>query len=191
MDTEKYMNELIRILHRADRYSDIEKVLRNAVIDGMIMQRSDLISYICGDYIILDRLRYGTEQKIEILKALSKKMFRIFPQYVDSISIEDYCILITRIPGMNGKELIPIYKEYSLLSEEEKNCAYRDVQRLIENGLLSYQMIRGDYAWFLTPDTNRLVVPNWDLIQLSKNAEDCKKVLKNVHYVLFKKVLVE
>lgn len=190
MDTEKYMKKLIEKLHIAESYHEVQILLGDAVIDGDIIQKDDYITYICGDYMILDRLRFGSEHVIEELKVLSKKIFSIFPQYVDSICIDDYCILITRIPGMNGKELIPIYKGYSLLSEEEKSCAYRDVQRLVEAGLYSNAISRGDYNWFLTADTHHLFVPFWGLALLN-NAEEGKKILRNVHYILFKKALEE
>ncbi|MCR4620539.1 MAG: hypothetical protein K5663_00455 [Clostridiales bacterium] len=113
-------------MKRAENYNQVEIVLRNAVVDGDLVQCADHTTYKCGDFIVMDRLRFGMEQSVEMLKALTEKHFTIFPRYVFSLEIEDYILLIIKIPGMNGKELIPIYKGYHLLSQDENYSTKRN-----------------------------------------------------------------
>ena len=100
--------------------------------------------------------------------------------------MSDDSILVTKISGTNGKDLIPLHQGYNLLDDEAKKSAYADVQKLIKMGVVNQDMLKGDSCWYITPDSKQLVIPDWHHLR-PIDADEGKDILNSVHAVLFKK----
>ena len=160
--------QLIEKMKKAPNYDVVCEALKEAVKNGDIVKR-DNITYTSGDYIISDILRQNGERNANMLKELTKKGITISPQYVDSINIEDYTILITKIDGMNGKELVPFTQGKNSVSREDKTKAFDDVKKLAKAGLYNQSLAREAGAWYVIPGSNKLILPVWNLRPIESN----------------------
>lgn len=162
------ITQLIEKMKKAPNYDMVCEALKEAVKNGDIVKR-DNITYTSGDYIISDILRHNGERNANMLKELSKKGINISPQYVDSINIEDYTILITKIDGLNGKELIPYTQGKNSVSREDKAKAFDDVKKLAKAGLYNQSLSKEAGAWYVVPGSNKLILPVWNLRPIDNN----------------------
>lgn len=178
--------KLIDSLKAANSYEDISKTLAKSVENGDIEQINP-ITYRSGDYIIQDILRYNGEAESKFLEALTKKGISIAPEYVDSINIEDYTILITKIEGMDGQDLVPFSQGYGLLDNSAKSAAFQDCKKLVQANLINQAIFtRGNGALFVIPKTKKVIIPSWNMLRPIEPHEK-QSILNSCHDILFKK----
>ena len=179
------ISSMIDFIQGSPSYENVERYIKNAIKAGEL-EEINPITYRSGDYIVRDILRHNGENYANTLKGLTEKNIRIAPQFVEVVHFDDETILFTKIDGTGGKDLIPIAQGYSMLSDEAKQDAYKDVQRLLKAGLVNNNMLRGDYAWYITPESKKLIIPDWKPLR-PIDASEANNILNTVYHTLFRK----
>ncbi len=176
---------LLASIQLAEDHNDVKAILKSAVKNNRIKQIGTLL-YQADDYIYADLLKFYGEPQANNLKKVAEKDIKIAPKFVDLIEKGNYSVLVTKIDGLNGKDLIPFSQGYNLLSEDAKKSAYADVQKLLGAGIINQDMLRGDNAWYINPETKEIVVPFWDKIR-PLDANEAPQILEALYKTIFKK----
>ena len=176
---------LLASIQLAEDHNDVKAILKSAVKNNRIKQIGTLL-YQADDYIYADLLKFYGEPQANNLKKVAEKDIKIAPKFVDLIEKGNYSVLVTKIDGLNGKDLIPFSQGYNLLSEDAKKSAYADVQKLLGAGIINQDMLRGDNAWYINPETKEIVVPFWDKIRPT-DANEAPQILDTLYKTIFKK----
>jgi hypothetical protein len=176
---------LLASIQFAEDHNDVKAILKSAVKNNRIKQIGTLL-YQADDYIYADLLKFYGEPQANNLKKVAEKDIKIAPKFVDLIEKGNYSVLVTKIDGLNGKDLIPFSQGYNLLSEDAKKSAYADVQKLLGAGIINQDMLRGDNAWYVNPETKEIVVPFWDKIRPT-DTNEAPQILDTLYKTIFKK----
>ncbi len=179
-DKKNVIDDLILFTKESRDHDEVVKILNNAVIDEKI-KKVDPIIYKTGDYLIYNLLKQDYPQ---VLKKLTEKNISIAPVFVDSVDKDNYTIMFTKIPGMNGKDLIPYKEGKDSLSLNAKLEAYKDIQKLLKAGLVNHEMLRTTLSWYITPETKKIIIPNWESLGIIKD-EERTPILNKFHSMLF------
>ncbi|MBQ9245087.1 hypothetical protein IJ182_02335 [bacterium] len=178
------IQSLIQCTKDARDYEEASKILKNASIDEKINQ-VDPITYKSGDYVISEVLKKYADNYTGVLQKLTEKGISIAPKFVDSVDKGNFTILFTEIPGMNGQELVPYYQGEKMLAPEAKQDAYKDVQRLLKVGIVNNKMLRSTSSWFVTPESKKIIIPDWSSLSIVGD-EERAPILNKFHNMLFK-----
>ena len=176
---------LLASLQFAEDHNDVKAILKSAVKNNRIKQIGKLL-YQADDYIYADLLKYYGAPQAQNLKKVAEKDIKLAPKFVDLIEKGNYSVLVTKIDGLNGKDLIPLSQGYSMLSDDAKKSAYADVQKLLGTGIVNQDMLRGDNAWYINPETKEIVVPFWDKIR-PLDSNEAPQILEALYKTIFKK----
>ena len=177
---------LIESLKESTNYEEMKALLEQAVSDKDITKINQTL-YRSGDYYFLDSLRFRTDQESTVLKKLTEKNFSIAPKFVDVINKGDESILITKIEGTNGKDLIPFANGYHLLDNTTRNEALNDIKRLTQAGLINQSIFtRGGGSLFITPETKKIVITDWNMVR-PIDASETKPLLDEAYEIIYRK----
>ena len=178
------IKSVIDILKSAQNYNEVEKTLFNLVDSGDLKAMDSYTTFNSGDYYIKCMSRLIGQKYSKMIEALGQNDIKIAPEYIVSSDMIDDSVLITRISGTNGEDLIPMRKGYNLLDDDTKRSAYADVQKLVKLGLINQDMLRGDSCWYIVPGSKKLVIPDWHHLRPIDNNEG-KDILNFVYSTLF------
>lgn len=157
---------------------DMCVLLGDAVAAGRI-EELDVIHYRCGSYLIDYILESALRPRAAMLEMLNEKKFSIFPQLVQAPTCSSFGLLVVKIPGMNGKDLIPFYKIRKEIPRPILESAYADVQRLCKANLYIPWKSRGDWGWRVAADSYQVVAPLW--LNIVEDADKKEEILRIYH----------
>ena len=176
---------LIAQLNAAKDYKDEELIMKSALKANKIKQISSLV-YQSDDYFYADLLQFNSKVQAHNLKKLTEAQIGIAPKFIDYIEKGSYGMLVTQIKDLKEQhKLMPLSEGYSLLSDEEKHSAYKDVQKLLKMGIINQEMLRGDRAFYVNSANNKIIVPSWEQIRPIDNGE-AESILSTIHSTLFR-----
>ena len=176
---------LLASLQVAENHDDVKAILKSAVKNNRIKQIGTLL-YQADDYIYADLLKFYSDPQAQNLKKVAEKDIKIAPKFIDLVEKGNHSVLVTKIDGLNSKDLIPFKEGYKLLSDDSKKSAYKDIQKLLSMGIINQDMLRGDNAFFINPETKEIVVPFWDKLR-PVDQNEAPQILDSLYKTIFKK----
>lgn len=179
------ISSIVSSMKTADSYDAVHEILSKNVEEGKL-EKLDIMTYRCGDYLISDILTFQADREGKFLKELTKRDFSIAPKFVDSVQFGDFTVLVTKIEGMDGEDLIPFSEGYNSLDDKAKSEAFKDIKKLVDLNLINQALfIRGNSSIYITPKTKQVVIPSWQMLRPIEQNEK-KDILDTCRNILFK-----
>lgn len=182
----EFLQELIEKLTRTATDEDSILLFDHLMTENKDLSRLDIVLHKFQDYSILNMHKFHGNPYAQSIKMLNKNNINIAPNLIKVIDKGDSVYLVFHTPGTKTSELIPFSKGYPLLSDEAKKSAFKDLQKLTKAGFVNQQMLRGSSAWYVTPDTNQVMIADWTQLRPINKGER-KGILDTCYKTLFNK----
>ena len=114
-----------------------------------------------GEYIIKPSMDIDAEYDKSVLSGLKKKGISMAPEFLTCANNkEGFAVSVLKIDGTKNCNLIDYHKGYSLLTDESKQEAYKDLKKLLKLGIVNKAIFNGN-ALKINPDTKKIICTNW------------------------------
>lgn len=161
------------------------KLLDDHVASGQIEQKNGVL-YKSGVYHIQNLFRFDGVPYKNTLSQLNKLNTSIVPELVKTVEKDDDIFIITCIKGTTSGDLIPFSEMRGKIPKENLIEAYRELQKITKAGIVDNSVLRSASAWFVTPDDNKIVIPEWGQVRPLQPNEG-KEVMEQYYSILFNK----
>ena len=176
------MEELIT---SAPDYSSFYKVFNDLVekdlgkfINPKLFKTDDIFVYI--------GLKNDANYYKNLFKQLNDAQISFVPKYIGSAKSDSgFSASFAQIADTENADLKDFNKFYNCLSQGEKQNAYAGVQKLLKLGLMNSKIVTRE-AFAITPNENKIVVPDWEAVFFAATPECKADYLKIARETLFR-----
>ncbi len=179
-----YISDVIDNLKKCQKAKEACKILEDAANNGDFSVKSGVL-FKHEDYTIQNMLKIYGESYKRALETVGKLGLSITPIHIETIEKENEMFIVSHLPGTKSGELIPYSEAKNKVSKEDKLAAFKDLQKLTQEGLVDNEVLNGKY-WFVTPDTHKIMLPEWSSLRRLQPGEN-KAVLEQYYNILFNK----
>ena len=92
--------------------------------------------------------------------------------------------IISQIKGTKTGNLIPYATGKNFVSNEDKNSAFHDMQKLTKAGLTDDKISRSQEMWFVSPDNNKIVLPSFEALRNLTPGEN-NQIINKYYNIIF------
>lgn len=175
--------ELIKKIENTESARKALNIMFDEVKKGELEVKNGVL-FKKDDFVILNSFQNQGQIFEKNLKKINDLGLEIAPKYVKTITKDNDMFIINQIKGTKSGNLIPYEIAKKQVSDEDKQKAYLDMQKLTKSGLVDDKIARSSAMWFVSPDDNKIVLPSFEALRNLKTGEN-KEVLNRYYNIIF------
>jgi len=162
-DLPEYLQAIVIKIEKCAREQDSDALFRYYASRNEGLTQLDTSVYKYEDHYINFFYTFWGNPYIANLSIVSRIGLSIAPQLIYVAQKDNTQYVFTKIPGTKSGNLISLFYGNGCPSEPAIALALTDVKKLLTAGYYNEEIVNreGVYAWHITPDDGRLVVPGW------------------------------
>lgn len=180
-----YMQRLEEIIVSAQDYDSFYDIFDN-------LKEQNLGNYVnattfkLNDVYIYLGFNKDADYYKNLFTRLNDAQVSLAPKFIKTIESEGgFSATFTQIEDTSNDSLKDFYKLYKCISQQDKQNAYSDIQKLLKLGLMNNKILTRN-AFEITPNTHRIVISDWDSVMHVSSNEDKLKFLNIARETLFR-----